>query len=227
MNGMAEELTSRDTYKAALAELIGTMFLSLAAMRAGSPYAVALTLAALVYAIGRTSGCHINPAVTLGLLVARQLSVAKAALYIVAQFGGALLATLLSLRLGPVANLPQAAGAWAEFWGFGLLILTVLAVSHKAVPEAGGGVAIGAALAAGLALSGGILNPAVAFAADQERSAATWATLLGAVTFALLFKLLAPQEDGQEQARKPQRVGRPRLSFGTRQGTRTESGTAD
>jgi len=43
-------------------------------------------------------------------------------------------------------------------------VLTVVAVYEKNVPKAGSGVAIGAALAAGLLTTKGILNPAVAIA---------------------------------------------------------------
>jgi aquaporin Z len=50
--------------------------------------AFGLVLLALVYAIGPISGCHINPAVTMGFLVARRISVADAVGYWVAQFIG-------------------------------------------------------------------------------------------------------------------------------------------
>jgi aquaporin Z len=50
--------------------------------------AFGLVLLALVYAIGPISGCHINPAVTMGFLVARRISVTDAIGYWIAQCAG-------------------------------------------------------------------------------------------------------------------------------------------
>ena len=77
-----------------IAELIGTMVLVLmgcgSAVIAGSyigylgiAFAFGLAVVAMVYAIGSVSGCHINPAITISMLVARKISVKDAALYIV------------------------------------------------------------------------------------------------------------------------------------------------
>ena len=50
-----------ELHKAALAEFIGTFFLTLAALVSGSPFAVGLTLAAFVYAIGDISSATSIP----------------------------------------------------------------------------------------------------------------------------------------------------------------------
>jgi aquaporin Z len=52
--------------------------------------AFGLVLLVLVYAIGPISGCHVNPAVTIGFLVARRISVLDAIGYWIAQFAGAI-----------------------------------------------------------------------------------------------------------------------------------------
>ncbi len=190
MNTLLITFFDRQTQRAALAELIGTFFLTLAALLAGTPYAVGLTLLIFVYVIGKLSGCHINPAVTLGLLAAGRIKLAPSVVYIIGQVLGAILARLIAGLVGNLQPEYQAAGIFAEFFGFGFLILTVLAVTHGYVPDTGSGLAIGAALTAGLLTSKGILNPAVAIAMGETLSAATWATILSGVAFAFLFPLI-------------------------------------
>jgi aquaporin Z len=50
----------------------------------GVSFAFGLSLLAMVYAIGPISGCHINPAVTVGLLLSKKIQARDAAGYIVA-----------------------------------------------------------------------------------------------------------------------------------------------
>ena len=61
-------------------------------------FAFGLSLLAMAYAIGPISGCHINPAVTLGLLLTRRISPAEAARYWIAQVVGAIVAAALLLH---------------------------------------------------------------------------------------------------------------------------------
>lgn len=185
-------LFNRNTRFAALAELVGTFFLTMTALLVAppqTPLAVGLALVVLVYAIGNTSGCHINPAVTIGLVAGNRFPLGPGIIYVVAQVLGALFARLVAGLVGDLQPDYQAAGIVAEFVGFALLILTVAAVYEKEVPKAGSGIAVGGALATGLLFSNGILNPAVAIAMGETLSAATWATILSGMTGVWLFKV--------------------------------------
>ena len=173
---------------------MGTFFLALAALTVAAPvtpYAVALTLLVFVYAIGGLSGAHLNPAVTAGLVASRRFPLVEGLVYVGAQVAGALLARLVAGAglVGEPTGGYHAASAGAEFIGFGILMLTVAAATEKKVTKAGSGIAVGGALLAGLLLSGGVLNPAVAVAMGLALSPALWATLLSGVAFGLLFTL--------------------------------------
>lgn len=199
MEVILDDLTRRETYQAALAELVGTGLLTFAALLAGTPYAAALILAALVYALGPLSGAHLNPAVTLGLLAARRIGAMEAVLYLDAQLIGAFLAAQAAPAIRQVAGDYRPGRPVGELVGAGLLVLVVVAVVEQRVPEQAGGVAVGAALGAGLLLSGGVLNPAVAVAMGLRRSPALWASALGGVAFAVLYRLLSAGQEAQAE----------------------------
>jgi aquaporin Z len=63
----------------------------------GVSLAFGLSLLAMVYAIGPISGCHINPAVTIGILLSKKMEAKYAGGYIVAQIVGAIVAAGLLL----------------------------------------------------------------------------------------------------------------------------------
>lgn len=81
----------------------------------GVAFAFGLSLLAMAYAIGPVSGCHINPAVTLGLLVTRRIALPEAVRYWVAQVLGAIVAAALLL----VVAKARAGGYDASAEGFG------------------------------------------------------------------------------------------------------------
>jgi len=95
------------------AELIGTAVLMiggpgsaiLAAKGIGGALGVALafgfSLMILAYAIGGISGCHINPAVSIGMWIARRIKTAELVYYIVAQLVGAFLGGLIIWIIAP------------------------------------------------------------------------------------------------------------------------------
>jgi len=89
----------------------------------GISLAFGLAVVTMAYAIGPISGCHINPAISVGMLVAGKLSVKDTVGYVIAQCIGALLGALvLSLILKGQAGFE--AGEWAygsNGWGEGYL----------------------------------------------------------------------------------------------------------
>src|SRR6056297_3129131 len=83
------------------AEILGTFLLASVSIAASVYFnvtaawyvslSVGFTLAVLVGTIGRVSGAHVNPAVTLGLWTLRKVPTPQAIVYIASQlFGGAL-----------------------------------------------------------------------------------------------------------------------------------------
>src|ERR1700759_3997531 len=96
--------------KRACAELLGTFVLVFGgvgtAVLAGNhvgylgvAFAFGLSLLAMAYAVGPISGCHINPAVTIGLLASGRVAVAGGVRYGVAQVLGAIAASGVLLAI--------------------------------------------------------------------------------------------------------------------------------
>ena len=117
------------------AELVGTFILVLfgcgtAVITGGVPglvgivgiaLAFGLALIGAAYGIGPISGCHINPAVSLGVWVARRMSFGDMIGYWVAQFVGAILAAwvLLVIAVGTAGYNLAANGLGQDGWGPG------------------------------------------------------------------------------------------------------------
>lgn len=147
--------------------------------------AFGLVMMIMAYALGSISGAHINPAVTMGFLVSRRMSVAEAVGYWLAQIiGGILGAWLLYLVFSGVPGYSAATiglgtdgygaqsiiglGAGGAFLAETILtfsfVLVVLTVTTRAASTSISGLAIGLALAtvhlAGIPLTGTSVNPA-------------------------------------------------------------------
>ncbi len=99
--------------KKLLAEFIGTFVLvfcacGVAAYTKGSLVATALTfglvIVAMAYSIGRVSGCHINPAVSLGCLLTKRMTLKEFLCYCVAQVLGGLVGGLVIFGLFKMAD---------------------------------------------------------------------------------------------------------------------------
>jgi aquaporin Z len=162
-----------------VAELVGTFVLVLGgvgtAVLAGAlvgalgvALAFGLALLAMIYVIGPVSGCHVNPAVTLGLLLTRKIEPRLAGGYVVAQVVGAILAAgliwliasgapggydLASEGLGANGYGDHSPGGYSLMTGLSieialtaLLVLTVLGATHRSSPVGFAGVAIGLVL---------------------------------------------------------------------------------
>src|ERR1700742_4725095 len=100
-----------------IAEVVGTFVLVFggvgSAVLAGShigfvgvAFAFGLSLLAMVYTIGPISGCHINPAVTLGVLLAKKIDAKDAVIYMFAQVVGAIVAAGLIVFVATHSSLP-------------------------------------------------------------------------------------------------------------------------
>ena len=69
--------------------------------------AFGLTLLALAYVLGPISGCHVNPAVTLGVLLAGRISLRDATSYWIAQFIGGFVGALALWGMFSTSSLYQ------------------------------------------------------------------------------------------------------------------------
>ena len=183
-----------------IAECLGTFglaFMVLGAVGAGAesplvvPVIAALTLGLFVYTIGPVSGCHLNPAITIGLLSIKKISQKDAAMYVVAQILGAVFA-LLAAKFFMFPMPVPAPGAFdmhlfaAEMLGAFFFALGVATVVRGGVPTHMSGMIVGGSLLLGVlasALSGaaGILNPAVAFTLNAVTVGYILAPIVGAV----------------------------------------------
>lgn len=144
-----------------------------------------LALLVAIYTIGKISGAHVNPAVTIGLWAVRKIALMDAIWYIVAQLVGATLAALAIVAVfGHTQAIPAGLGATtytnstpviralaAEAGGAFILVFAIMGVAvDKRVPEGWAGLVIGFALAAAImvfgTVSGASVNPARTFGPD-------------------------------------------------------------
>lgn len=102
-----------------LAEMVGTMVLVLmgcgtavslscgvdTASVVGTALAFGLAVVAMAYAIGGISGCHINPAITLGVWLSKRMSGKDAVMYVIFQVIGGLLGAAILYALAPESGL--------------------------------------------------------------------------------------------------------------------------
>lgn len=194
----------------------------------GVALAFGLVLLVLAYTIGPLSGAHVNPAVTLGVLLSKGITAVEAGAYWVAQFvGGIVGAALIQLLLSVGKAHDNTRGNGANDWDnktfnaggsfileillTAFFVLVVLLVTHESFATPGfAGLAIGLALTVvhlvGIPLDGTSVNPArslgPALFAGGSALSHVWlfivAPLIGGALAALLAPLLRMPESDHD-----------------------------
>ena len=188
-----------DSMKKYTAELLGTFVLTLfgcgSAAIAGATlgtlgiaFAFGLSIVAMAYAIGDISGCHINPAVSLGVWMSGKMTAKDFFGYVLAQCVGALLAAFVlaaiinMTNLGGIGTTGLGANGYGAASSVGLtacgaliveailtciFVLTILGVTSTEKTAAIAGLVIGLTLTfvhiMGIPLTGTSVNPARSF----------------------------------------------------------------
>jgi len=222
-------------YKSCIAEAIGTMVLVfmgcgsavfLGADAAGGHLAVALafglSIVAMAYVIGNVSGCHINPAVSLGAFLDKRISATVFCGYIGSQAVGAIAGAALLKVVSDFAGVDKtgtlgsnlAAGA-GDIYGALIVevvltfifILVILGVTDDKSKGTIAGVVIGLTLTfvhiVGIPLTGTSVNPArslgPALFAGGDALNDLWifiaAPFVGAILAALVYRVIKPKKD--------------------------------
>lgn len=222
-----EEVIEMDSLKKYLAEFIGTFVLVLFACgtaavvgcsaQNGTGYlltalAFGLVIVAMAYSIGNISGCHINPAVSIAMLVSKKMSVKDFIGYVIAQFigataGAAVLMAFVGKESGLGANALYKDNIWLslliEIILTFVFVLAILGVTSKEGNNAVSGIVIGLSLTLvhilGISFTGTSVNPARSFGpalfVGGEALANVWvfllAPLVGGVLAALVYHFLS------------------------------------
>ncbi len=195
------------------AELLGTFVLTLfgcgsaaiagaALGTLGIAFAFGLSIVAMAYAIGDISGCHINPAVSLGVWMSGKMSGKDFTGYVIAQFIGATLAALVLMTiidattLGGITATGLGANGYGAASAVGLsacgalgveiiltavFVLTILGVTDGTKTSVIAGLVIGLTLTfvhiMGIPLTGTSVNPARSFGPALILGGKAWCQL--------------------------------------------------
>ena len=218
-----------------LAELIGTFVLTfvgcgVAAMTGcngaecngayvATALAFGLTIVAMAYSIGNVSGCHINPAVSLGVLLNKGMSVKDFVGYVIAQccgaiIAGALLMTLIGTDKGLGCNALYDGNVAKSLLIEGVLtfifVLSILGVTSKSEFGKVAGLVIGGSLTLvhlmGIAFTGTSVNPArslgPALMLKGDALSCVWVfwagPLVGAAVAAIVWCVLTTNSEKKE-----------------------------
>ena len=219
--------------KKLVAEFLGTLWLVLggcgAAVLAGEhigfmgvAFAFGLTVVTMAYAIGHVSGCHLNPAVSIGLWMGGRFDKKDLISYIVAQvLGGIAGAGILYLIVDGDVSGGFAANGFGALspGGFGMtaaliteivmtffFLIIILGATHSKAPKYLAGLAIGLGLALIHLISIPVTNTSVnparstsqALFAGGDFTGQLWlfwvAPIIGAILAGIVYKYLSPEE---------------------------------
>ncbi|MCL2820430.1 MAG: MIP family channel protein [Oscillospiraceae bacterium] len=177
-----------------IAEIIGTMVLVFmgcgSAMVLGCDpdgghlavaFAFGLSIVAMAYVIGNVSGCHINPAVSLGALLDKRISIGEFCGYVVAQIIGAVIGAAKLFAIVKITGITDITGGYGSnglagvngsiFGGLAveiiltfIFVLVILGVTADKSKGSVAGIVIGLSLVfvhiVGIPLTGTSVNPA-------------------------------------------------------------------
>lgn len=189
-------------------------------------FAFGLSIVAMAYSIGNISGCHINPAVSLSMLIAGRMHVKEFFGYIAAQFlGGIAGAGILTVLFGSNQSLGQNGFGAASALGIGMwqallveviltfvFVIAILGVTSRVENNAVVGLVIGLTLTLvhilGIPFTGTSVNPARSFGpallAGGEALSQVWvfiaAPLVGAALAAIVYKLISSAKKEKQEA---------------------------
>jgi len=182
--------------------------------------AFGLVIVAMAYSIGNISGCHINPAVSLGMLLTKKMTTKDFLCYVASQFLGAIAGSaVLGLLLGSYSSLGAnsygQSGQLATSYGVAILVeviltfifvLAILGVTSKKENKQVSGVVIGLSLMLvhllGISFTGTSVNPARSFAPALLQGgialSQVWvfilAPLLGSILASMIYNYLLKEK---------------------------------
>lgn len=184
----------------------------------GVALAFGLVLLGIAYAFGPVSGAHVNPAVTLGMLLGRRMPAGEAVAYWIAQFAGAIAAgAMLKLFVSSFGVTDYTGGLGTNSYDNGSIdmggafllevlltaafVLVILLVTERVAAPGFAGIAIGLTLTlvhlVGIPLDGTSVNPARSFGpalfAGGEAMSQVWlfivAPLVGSVVAVIIWMI--------------------------------------
>ena len=191
-------------------------------------------IALMVYAFGHVSGAHINPAVTIPMMITKKISVADGVGYITFQVIGGIIATLSLMLILPEIGKPV---LWGGHGGpsellnnsimsgfvveviltFFLVVVIFMTAVHKKAPKSVYGAAIGGMVfllhLVGVPLTGASMNPARSFApaivtGDASLLEIQWlywvAPIVGGIIAGVIMNYVFINKDEQETKSRSQ-----------------------